>query len=186
MICWLCFRYDIISTHAPAGGATWYSGHCYTIIQSHFYSRPCGRGDWLAGQMGLPVEKFLLTPLREGRRARQLHRAAVRKHFYSRPCGRGDDGDLPPIKNLRDFYSRPCGRGDLARPDNTRRDLRFLLTPLREGRPITSASWSGRKLFLLTPLREGRRAAADAAVLPAAISTHAPAGGATRSWRARH
>ena len=56
----------------------------------------------------------------------------------------------------------------------------FLLTPLREGRPITSASWSGRKLFLLTPLREGRRAAADAAVLPAAISTHAPAGGATK------
>ena len=128
---------------------------------------------------------FLLTPLREGRRARQLHRAAVRKHFYSRPCGRGDDGDLPPIKNLRDFYSRPCGRGDLARPDNTRRDLRFLLTPLREGRPITSASWSGRKLFLLTPLREGRLRHAEKGRRNNPISTHAPAGGATADARSQ-
>ena len=193
--------YAVISTHAPAGGATPVShteGEAIALFLLtplregrleldvlalclvDFYSRPCGRGDFSQSPVGPPgvisthapaggatkpyflinliFSLFLLTPLREGRPAAGRDRK----------------------KNGRDFYSRPCGRGDLARPDNTRRDLRFLLTPLREGRPITSASWSGRKLFLLTPLREGRRAAADAAVLPAAISTHAPAGGATK------
>ena len=55
----------------------------------------------------------------------------------------------------------------------------FLLTPLREGRLMSPRKNWDTVPFLLTPLREGRRAAADAAVLPAAISTHAPAGGAT-------
>ena len=54
-----------ISTHAPAGGATGISGHA------------------LSGQ------KFLLTPLREGRQAVPV-RLSEREDFYSRPCGRGD------------------------------------------------------------------------------------------------
>ena len=33
-----------ISTHAPAGGAT-RSRIITSAISSHFYSRPCGRGD---------------------------------------------------------------------------------------------------------------------------------------------
>ena len=57
-----------ISTHAPAGGAT--SRHrSYPARKSHFYSRPCGRGD------------------RDGSKA-----ASQCQHFYSRPCGRGDAG----------------------------------------------------------------------------------------------
>ena len=57
-----------------------------------------------------------------------------------------------------DFYSRPCGRGDeIADAELTQR-VKFLLTPLREGRPVVLA----------------------AANRPAQISTHAPAGGATR------
>ena len=79
----------------------------------------------------------------------------------------------------------------------------FLLTPLREGRPITSVTpirtrshfYSrpcGRGdtvimhmmadttyIFLLTPLREGRHPAQITITAYASISTHAPAGGAT-------
>ena len=57
----------IISTHAPAGGAT---GTAKVRRQ--------------------PWQKFLLTPLREGRRDIIRHCIAADHHFYSRPCGRGD------------------------------------------------------------------------------------------------
>ena len=80
-----------ISTHAPAGGATGISGHA------------------LSGQ------KFLLTPLREGRQAVPV-RLSEREDFYSRPCGRGDDPRICEVWHCPNFYSRPCGRGDPARP----------------------------------------------------------------------
>ena len=58
--------------------------------------------------------------------------------------------------------------------------LIFLLTPLREGRPCPR---SRRSLpcweFLLTPLREGRQVVIQVHDVHKAISTHAPAGGAT-------
>ncbi len=81
-----------ISTHAPAGGATSGAG-ANGIARSHFYSRPCGRGDAHGRTYGsfrqisthapaggatppLPggptTYSFLLTPLREGRR--DVHR----------------------------------------------------------------------------------------------------------------
>ena len=55
------------------------------------------------------------------------------------------------------FYSRPCGRGDAI-----------------NGEPLSSAT-----AFLLTPLREGRREGRRDGRRREAISTHAPAGGAT-------
>ena len=35
-----------ISTHAPAGGATRLMGQGHWEVRLHFYSRPCGRGDY--------------------------------------------------------------------------------------------------------------------------------------------
>ena len=94
-----------------------------------------------------------------------------------------------------------AGRGHMARA------APFLLTPLREGRPLVM-QWGlqlssyfysrpcGRGdahapsaismafVFLLTPLREGRRHAPLVNWVVVVISTHAPAGGAT--GRIRH
>ena len=166
MICWLCFRYDIISTHAPAGGATWYSGHCYTIIQSHFYSRPCGRGDWLAGQMGLPVEKFLLTPLREGRR---------------QPAG-----GTPDRRNISTHA--PAG-GATSKTECVHQARNISTHAPAGGATISNGSRSWPRRFLLTPLREGRLNRIVIALMQELISTHAPAGGATadlrRCWKHR-
>ena len=58
--------------------------------------------------------------------------------------------------------------------------LPFLLTPLREGRLKSNYMASAAWLFLLTPLREGRLARSGLLVATCQISTHAPAGGATR------
>ena len=56
----------------------------------------------------------------------------------------------------------------------------FLLTPLREGRHCRQALAEHNHEFLLTPLREGRRARRGRCCRKGKISTHAPAGGATR------
>ena len=122
-----------ISTHAPAGGATFALAQG-RLLAAHFYSRPCGRGDAIkeygydvavaisthapaggatlfpgrffkalristhapaGGATGenrihFQLAKFLLTPLREGRRGNQIGSRILFRHFYSRPCGRGD------------------------------------------------------------------------------------------------
>ena len=84
------------------------------------------------------------------------------------------------------FCSRPCGRGDEI--GECQRPLRaqFLLTPLREGRPMR---WSGllsiTMYFYSRPCGRGDsrfrfQQAHDA------ISTHAPAGGATLASEVLH
>ena len=84
---------------------------------SHFYSRPCGRGD-PAGKAEYVGQVFLLTPLRERRRS------------CSRCCSSTDSH----------FYSRPCGRGDVARSSVAAMSFPFLLTPLREGRRASAST----------------------------------------------
>ena len=77
-----------ISTHAPAGGATFNNGRQFDSDG-----------------------KFLLTPLREGR-LRKPHTKSLQSYFYSRPCGRGDLILRDVFAYVVNFYSRPCGRGD--------------------------------------------------------------------------
>ena len=56
--------------------------------------------------------KFLLTPLREGRHDGPAECLSRWLDFYSRPCGRGDEIAGKGVAGPQDFYSRPCGRGD--------------------------------------------------------------------------
>ena len=189
-----------ISTHAPAGGATpplpggpttysflltplregrHYEHIAKRSVQSYFYSRPCGRGDWSAPGRGCWKDRFLLTPLREGRLSSPSVRnkvfnfysrpcgrgdaqtagvSAVSTYFYSRPCGRGDGRILLRIGKLENFYSRPCGRGD-----DQWQYVKELLWKISTHAPAGGATGDGGKA-------KGE---------PAYISTHAPAGGAT-------
>ena len=62
-----------ISTHAPAGGATCGEGERFKPSPSNFYSRPCGRGDAASRITIASLTLFLLTPLREGRRGEPNH-----------------------------------------------------------------------------------------------------------------
>ena len=155
------FTFKDISTHAPAGGATWPS----------------------SGSSCLPVP-FLLTPLREGRRADAP--IGTQQHIISTHAPAG--GATTSIRAAQEGG-------------------KFLLTPLREGRPrhgllcslvydiSTHAPAGGaticgrspwrRSPFLLTPLREGRHGARPSDAVGMIISTHAPAGGATHPCRGR-
>ena len=190
-----------ISTHAPAGGAT-----------PHENGRPHCR------------YSFLLTPLREGRPF-PITEAASSSYFYSRPCGRGDQSRLPspcwcristhapaggatnarglPYFLLHISTHAPAGGATAVGLNPKKQMLLFLLTPLREGRPLlrhfvvtfcivflltplregrhTAGTYpTSGFTFLLTPLREGRRPRPIFLFPRLCISTHAPAGGATR------
>ena len=168
----------LISTHAPAGGATppalW---PCRAF--SDFYSRPCGRGD-----QGLRGQAYRLS-----------------HDFYSRPCGRGDRCNRDDRGHGHISTHAPAGGATWMGQSIFRTIALFLLTPLREGRRERKVLMDGTSSFLLTPLREGRRNPRHshaflsryfysrpcgrgdfqkwAAESGYNISTHAPAGGAT-------
>ena len=81
----------------------------------------------------------------------------VESNFYSRPCGRGDAERELRLRDLRDFYSRPCGRGDAAVLI-----VADVLVAISTHAPAGGATESiqngyAPRTFLLTPLREGRR-----------------------------
>ena len=176
-----CFSFSI-STHAPAGGAT-------------------------AERLGYePEESFLLTPLREGRPDCRSSRPEP-FHFYSRPCGRGDEAAEAAEPADIKFLLTPLREGRPTACNGNRDAYSFLLTPLREGRQKRARRRRCGGAFLLTPLREGRLmrfykkyhtflyfysrpcgrgdGVGKARQMDGRISTHAPAGGATRSIRAR-
>ncbi len=148
-----------ISTHAPAGGATSggvVDGYVLASISTH---APAGGAT--KGPCSFPAcRSFLLTPLREGRRSQLQKLSGLFCYFYSRPCGRGDlcAGHAPAHSSLY-FYSRPCGRGDLI--DLVLHLLNFLN-------------------FYSRPCGRGDRNRRGEPCNRFTISTHAPAGGATR------
>ena len=146
-----------ISTHAPAGGATNYgrSAEYGKIISTH---APAG-GATNASYGARMAFLFLLTPLREGRRLGMEEVPCVVTISTHAPAGGATDYD----------HLANCGK------------LIFLLTPLREGRRLcTVTNAAKRSTFLLTPLREGRLAFSKGEKGWWQISTHAPAGGATK------
>ena len=174
------------------------------LHQHYFYSRPCGRGDAAAAGAGVvhllisthapaggatpncpitsnPCIIFLLTPLREGRHYRHCHSVHQEQISTHAPAGGATFYDFTKMFNFSiNFYSRPCGRGDNIPTAGFETFVKFLLTPLREGRRSTPGILPPGKIFLLTPLREGRLAWTAKTDWAVTISTHAPAGGATR------
>ena len=169
---------EIISTHAPAGGAT----EILSVSRFHglhFYSRPCGRGDRPIPRRTRTGRRFLLTPLREGRREAAIKNRNIgyisthapaggatvcqsktrsrRYNFYSRPCGRGDYRHGNADERRNHFYSRPCGRGDKNQHLIGRGAGHFYSRPCGRGDTRLPKSPQDISSFLLTPLREGRR-----------------------------
>ena len=169
-----------ISTHAPAGGATSGAG-ANGIARSHFYSRPCGRGDAHGRTYGsfrqisthapaggatppLPggptTYSFLLTPLREGRRSFLREYNILVISFLLTPLREGRLA-APERNHAGGAISThaPAGGATASTSCISLSSNLFLLTPLREGRREYRAKWYGEdEAFLLTPLREGRRA----------------------------
>ena len=151
-----------ISTHAPAGGAT-------------------GDFELLTGSKYL----FLLTPLREGRRPSGgpcLPRRGAQISTHAPAGGATRLMGQGHWEVRLHFYSRPCGRGDSESTRTVPLYGSFLLTPLREGRPILHRNLRRCGFFYSRPCGRGDELGRQAVHHVAeVISTHAPAGGATEN-----
>ena len=172
----------IISTHAPAGGATYKVSTRVLTVRCISTHAPAGGATWMIRSYKGGGLIFLLTPLREGRLYRWYRKNGCGEISTHAPAGgatwdgqrflvlgtistHAPAGGATHAANFPQswaayFYSRPCGRGDLERQAATGSSPEtFLLTPLREGRRVRPKSAPATSGFLLTPLREGRRRA---------------------------
>ena len=121
----------VISTHAPAGGATFVRS-APDRGRDDFYSRPCGRGD-VHHRHGGRVGNISTHAPAGGATHCGLYRLLRADDFYSRPCGRGDRQAFSLFLLFFHFYSRPCGRGDDLRPVFFRRAKYFYSRPCGRG-----------------------------------------------------
>ena len=183
-----CGRGDFLDAYSLSRGENFYSRPCgrgdtaAKILlgeEEYFYSRPCGRGDVIARGF-LVHDNFISTHAPAGgATAGRCSCQPEASYFYSRPCGRGDGSEAARRERLHHFYSRPCGRGDRLPSYSSCTYAAFLLTPLREGRLRRGRRRTRQRPdFYSRPCGRGDN-------LPryilsrSAISTHAPAGGAT-------
>ena len=151
-------RLKVISTHAPAGGATrsWWA----MIWQRH---------------------SFLLTPLREGRPRRNAMYRAQSVYFYSRPCGRGDEADVCGRNAVIISTHAPAGGATQARHSGRRKWYHFYSRPCGRGDWRDVSRQAGFHKISTHAPAGGATRAGEAGRSRKGISTHAPAGGATRS-----
>ena len=128
---WYTAAKQSISTHAPAGGAT-RTRSVDRCAAHNFYSRPCGRGDIIARIK--PGNSNISTHAPAGGATSwQRSRESSRCYFYSRPCGRGDERQIKAMS--------------VTAP--------FLLTPLREGRPVLHVPHDVAAYFYSRPCGRG-------------------------------
>ena len=78
-----------ISTHAPAGGAT-FAVSMTSMLLTNFYSRPCGRGDMEAAYPTDEADGISTHAPAGGATTPASRSPSAISYFYSRPCGRGD------------------------------------------------------------------------------------------------
>ena len=149
-------RHELISTHAPAGGAT-RPGRRAMLLLSHFYSRPCGRGD-----------------------CNRYRRRLANCHFYSRPCGRGDVG-WPKNASVSVGISTHAPAGGATDQDGRLFERPCISTHAPAGGatdfPVRAARHGAD--FYSRPCGRGDAEAVNRQTIEFRISTHAPAGGAT-------
>ena len=125
-----------------------------------FLLTPLREGRPCAHLCSPPELLFLLTPLREGRPHGRPQRGAENTDFYSRPCGRGDN-DRALLYEMPKIISTHAPAGGAT--STTFRPL--LSARISTHAPAGGATWAVvavpvvTSAFLLTSLREGRHVA---------------------------
>ena len=143
-----------ISTHAPAGGAT-ETRPPPTLRRCISTHAPAGGATYEILQKISHFFVFLLTPLREGRRGRQGPPDG-RSNFYSRPCGRGDEKHPGPDWSDETISTHaPAGGATRTIVVYLLQLITFLLTPLREGRRKPRRTAGRREYFYSRPCGRG-------------------------------
>ena len=149
--------YIVISTHAPAGGAT-RGTRAMAQHSTNFYSRPCGRGD--------QIRVFMI-----------VDRGQISTHA---PAGGATKvGDIAITARTISTHAPAGGATRDGRPQSAARQSISTHAPAGGATESSDSKIVAKKIFLLTPLREGRPNDIERILALCEISTHAPAGGAT-------
>ena len=128
-----------------------------------------------------PRRNDISTHAPAGGATRKHYRQWCRNLFLLTPLREGRRREQEAARQKIYFYSRPCGRGDMSCPCPFCSRCRFLLTPLREGRLQPEAKYATSAVISThAPAGGATRALTKAVRKQETISTHAPAGGATR------
>ena len=148
-----------ISTHAPAGGATARRGRCRRKGQISTHAPAGGATKHDKGLHDFLL-LFLLTPLREGRRIPDNLLPMLRDLFLLTPLreGRRCCRSLPR-PTAYPFLLTPLREGRRDKwLQNDQRNIYFYSRPCGRGDIGRAGTWQRLRSFLLTPLREGRLA----------------------------
>ena len=147
-------RLCCISTHAPAGGATFAAMTACTVLVCISTHAPAG-GATEAIMAFTATATFLLTPLREGRpylRCERICDAFISTHA---PAGGATNLLYVNYHKLAISTHAPAGGATLQTAAITQKRNTFLLTPLREGRRDPRRRMSRRRNFYSRPCGRG-------------------------------
>ena len=149
----------MISTHAPAGGATGYAVGQLNVIVISTHA-PAGGATSVVSPSHILASVFLLTPLREGRPFDIQLLASLGVISTHAPAGGATSAHRHSARRSSHFYSRPCGRGDETMISSYSK--RISISTHAPAGGATSRAYEAPSTFSF-------------------ISTHAPAGGATHT-----
>ena len=127
------------------------------------------------------ADRFLLTPLREGRPVQLVK--GVEDLFISTlaPAGGATSSTVPLVFTFSNFYSRPCGRGDFRYAISSSRSMVYFYSrPCGRGDTFEGKHYISLIISTHAPAGGATRYCVNA-YLQGDISTHAPAGGATQA-----
>ena len=144
---------------------------------THFYSRPCGRGDREPGCSARCCSRFLLTPLREGRPERRItvyNARTISTHAPAggatrgagayltdrlisthAPAGGATAGNQRKGEQHTNFYSRPCGRGDCVFSKSKRSSYISTHAPAGGATPAVAVASPAEQNFYSRPCGRG-------------------------------
>ena len=144
-----------ISTHAPAGGAT-SQVVCVEDGTYYFYSRPCGRGDAArcAPRWDRPISTH--APAGGATKIRIVCVRVVLRISTHAPAG-GATATVSELNNHKNISTHaPAGGATMAQKKRRRKKLISTHAPAGGATGGTGDYCSALTIFLLTPLREGR------------------------------
>ena len=137
----------------------------FTASNVNFYSRPCGRGDLREESQNWKTTKFLLTPLREGRRSADQPWISHRSISTHAPAGGATRVVHTPMLDDNISTHAPAGGATVYRFRSDVGCVAFLLTPLREGRHYRRTNQTAPKDFYSRPCGRGDQQRLHDAVL---------------------
>ena len=147
----------IISTHAPAGGATEATTDAISTVYAISTHAPAGGATIRNAGLIRDGDLFLLTPLREGRHEELVPQEGIKKISTHAPAGGATITGSARADYLKISTHAPAGGATRAQSPDGWHEFISTHAPAGGATVRTEVAKMEVIAFLLTPLREGRQ-----------------------------